>query len=556
MSVLERQAATRPGEFRKHRRGFRLGLEGRESAVVFLVPFVAYTALGWRVVLGQHVVVFDAMSRLAHAYFVWWNTPPKLTAIGFVWPPISTIAFLPAALVKPLATSLLALPLTTAFFAGLMFVFLDRTLKLLELGRRYRFPLLVAFGLNPMIAFYASNGMSEVVYLAFLTGAVYSFLRWYVERRATLLITTGALFAVGVLSRYEVFTWAIVLTGVIGAALIRQHVRREELEGALISFLVPIAYGVGLWLFFNWLILHDALFWLRHQAPGTAAIPPGQSASIQVATAGPPLGARHVAGELLALNWHLFPLTLLVVAGLGLLFLLRRDLMAVTLGVLIALNASFTGLIVYFSRSESYIQLRYNMRAMPLALIGVGWLFVSMRGRARPAVALGALVALLAGLPVTWHTMQTFKVQYLEQAFTRALATGKDQEGTESRGGYGVGIAPQRDLAGYLTRHVHGTDAILTDDAQTFSVMLLSGRPGLFLDRIDKGDLYWLKVLDAPFGRVRYLLASEGKDDLVLQHYPGLRTGALPGLEPVLRRDGFVLVKVAPRPPGRVPRRA
>lgn len=549
--LLERpQVRPQLERFEKRRYRFRLGPAGREALALFVIAFTAYAVLGWRVVVQQHVVLFDAVARLSHAYFVWWNSPPKLTAVGFVWPPISTFVFLPLAAIKPVATSLLALPLTTAFFAGAMLVFLSRTLELLGMPRTHRFPLLAAFAVNPMIAFYASNGMSEMVYLAFLMGGVYSFLRWYLERRPTMLVLAGIFFSIGILSRYEVFTWAMVLTGVIGAALIRQHVTRQELEGTLIAYLAPISYGIGLWLFFNWLILKDPLFWLRHQAPGTAANVPNAPARLAVPGA-PHVSAQHVAGELLDLNWHLFPLTLLVLAGLGILFLTRRDLMALTLGVFISLNAAFTGLLIYLSRSEAYLQLRYNMRAMPLALVGAAWLYVRLRGRARRAAWVGTLAVLLAGLPITWHSMQTFRQQYLEQAFTRALSTGRDQEGAASTGGYRVGIAQQRRIAEYVKAHVRGRDAILTDDAQTFSVMLLSGRPDIFLDRIDKGDAQWLSVLAFPFGRVRYLLLSSGANDLVASRYPRLLTGSLPGLTPVFREGGFTLVRVAKRRPQR-----
>jgi hypothetical protein len=38
---------------------------------------------------------------------------------------------------------------------------LNRTLALFEIRWPWRYAIVAAFGLNPMIAFYASNGMSE-----------------------------------------------------------------------------------------------------------------------------------------------------------------------------------------------------------------------------------------------------------------------------------------------------------------------------------------------------------------------------------------------------------
>ena len=71
--------------------------------------------------------------------------------------------FLPLAAIKPLATSLVALPLTSAVFGGLLLVVIERLLGLTGLSRPRRYALVAAFGANPMIAFYASNGMAEIV---------------------------------------------------------------------------------------------------------------------------------------------------------------------------------------------------------------------------------------------------------------------------------------------------------------------------------------------------------------------------------------------------------
>ena len=72
--------------------------------------------------------------------------------------------------------------------------------------------------------------------------------------------------------------------------------------------------------------------------------------------------------------------------------------------------------------------------------------------------------------------MQTYRFQALEQAFTRALVSGSDQEGTHSLGiGITVGDRPEYAAARWIRRHVHERDSVLTDDEQTFEVMLLTG---------------------------------------------------------------------------------
>ena len=181
---------------------------------------------------------------------------------------------------------------------------------------------------------------------------------------------------------------------------------RAELEGVLIAYLAPVGYAVGLWLFFNWLILGDPLFFLKQQAPGGG----GPNGGVAAVAAAPThaIGLVEILRRLVELNWNLFPLSILVLVALVALFVVRRDLMSLTIAVLLALNASFTAIIVYASGAESYLQLRYNMRAMPIAMVGVAWLFLSVSERRTKLVVWGATLAVLVlSIPLTWREMRT-----------------------------------------------------------------------------------------------------------------------------------------------------
>jgi hypothetical protein len=529
-------ASTEPARWTKERGKWRPSRLLLEHLALFAVASSLYFALGLWIVLREHIVLFDGLSRLAHAYFVWWNVPPKLTAIGFVWPPMATVVFLPFTLIRPLATSLVALPLVSALFGGALLVMLNRLFVLCGMKRWQRYPLIVAFGINPMIAFYASNGMSEIVYLFLLVGGIDSFLRWYLTRSPGALIFAAMFFAFGILSRYEVFTWALVLPLSLVMISIRQRVSRSEVEGRLLTYLAPISYAAGLWFFFNWLILGSPFYFLKQQAPG-APTSPGQ--------APPPVQHTHlsplqIADKIASLNWHLFPPTILVLAALAVVLYRRRDLMTATLIVMLVLNAAFTWLIIVGSGALAYLELRYNMRAMPIAIAAVGWIFL-VTPRARRVWVWGAALAmLLAAIPATAQTMETFRYQYRESNFIHAVRTGQ---------GLPDQLGDARRAARWIDEHVHTNDAVLTDDSQTFPAMLLSGRPGLFWDRIDRGDAQWLLARDDPWGRVRYFLYIPGGPDLIAAKYPALTRGANPGLTPVFRAGKYVVVRVAPHPP-------
>jgi hypothetical protein len=143
--------------------------------------------------------------------------------------------------------------------------------------------------------------------------------------------------------------------------------------------------------------------------------------------------------------------------------------------------------------------------------------------------------------------METYPFQSLEQSFVRAVSTGADQEGTNSIGGFTVGIRSEAEMADYINRTISGRHAILTDNSQTFGVILLSGRPRLFFDRVVKGDGVWQSVLRDPYGVVQYMLVAYNPrgGDLIRAHYPGLIAGNPKGFTVVYQTARYVLVKVA-----------
>lgn len=528
----------------------RLLSNSQESALLFVIFFAIYAAIGYQLVIVQHVVVTDGLSRLAHAYFAWYNQPPKLAAIGFEWPPLMTMVFLPLAGIRPLATSFAALPLTSAIFGAGLLVILNRTLSTFAMRPLLRYPLVLLFGANPMIVFYATNGMGESVYLFFLTAAIYSLLRWYRNRQAHLLAIAGVAMALGILSRYEVAAFALVVA--IGVLLIIAHrgASRVEISGSLTLYAAPIAYGLGAWFFFNWLILGDPFFWISRQAGTNISVGRGGQSEAAAGTLEKiPLG--EIAGELLSLNAHLFPLTLLVVPALLVVVVVRRDLMALLLAALASLNALMTAAFVFNARDLSLLQLRYNMRAMPIALIGAGWLFWLLRGRVQQTTTwILTAVALAASIPLCWHLMDTYRYQFGEQGFVRAVRTGESLEGKTLRGGYRFNTGADRAMSDYILAHTIRRDGILTDDAQTFSVMLASGRPDLFRDRIDKGDRIWHRALRDPYGKVDYILVSRfGDPDQVRQCYPEILRGDMPGTSIAVENPKYLLLEVAPHAP-------
>jgi hypothetical protein len=561
---LPARTAREKGSRTRRKVGLRAGT--LESLAVFLVAYVVYLGIGYQLTIVQHLTVFDALARLAHGYFVWWNDPAKLAAIGFVWAPVSTLVFLPFTLIKPLATSLMALPATSGLFTAVTLAFLMGGLR--DFGVRWwaRLGIVICFGLNPLVVFYAINGMSEAAFMSLLTVGVVLFIRWYRTGAVHQLPLSAVFITLAALCRYELMLFALLLSLAVPVTLMVRRRRPLEVEGSWLIYLVPLVYGIGMWAFFNWLILGDPLFWLQQQVGGgdgnsTVAGTVGGAAT--GTTLGPqapaashgPLG---VIVEVIELNWRIFPPLVLAPPVLVVVALMRRtrSLLPIWIGVLCVLNAATTTLWYLASHGDNLLQLRYNMRGMTIAVIALGLLLSAVPDRFRTPASVLAVLAVAASIPVSWATMRDYPYQYLEKVFVQAVSTGDDVQDASTAGAYTVGVADDREMGDFINAHVpRGRRVILTDDAQCFGVMLTSGRPREFWDRIDLGDEKWTKAADNPYGKVHYLLVARYPlppfeiIDEIQKHYPSMRLTQIPGVSVEHANSHYALLRIAPRRP-------
>jgi hypothetical protein len=523
---------------------------------VFAIFAAIYFIIGYKVVVELHVVNFDSLSRLAHAYFVWFNDPAKLAAIGFVWPPVQTLIYLPFALFGELATSLAALPAASATFMAATVLMISHALRACGVPWLARWPLLLGFGLNPMIVYYGANGMAESVYLFFLTFAIFFLIRWRQTHQNHLLAFVGFGVGLSMLSRYEIVPFAIVFA--LGIALVilttwQRSERARSIESGLVLYLAPVIYFGLTWLFFNWLILGDPLYFLSFGATNADVSTSQQNVG---GLAARDLSPTEVIEYLVKLNYALFPLTLAAGIALTITAFVKRSPLSIVLAALLATNAAVTAILFLRTADPNLLQLRYNMRAMPIAMMGVAWLFFVYQSRgAKIAIWAASLAILVVSIPVTWKTMETYSYQYEENVFLRALETGEDQEGNIGIAGYPIGIAAEQDMADFISENVGEDQVILTDDSQSLGVMLLSGDPGRFFDRIDKGDEKWFEQREDPWGEVDYFLVATNErcrapcTDLIRDRYEGVLADGFPGLEIVFETDRYALVSVAEERP-------
>jgi hypothetical protein len=184
--------------------------------------------------------------------------------------------------------------------------------------------------------------------------------------------------------------------------------------------------------------------------------------------------------------------------------------------------------------------------ALPIMLLGIAtaiWIGRTLGGTGQTI----SLVMLVIAIPLAGLAMDRYPYQNLEQAFVRGLLTQRDQEGKASRGGYDVGIRPEQRMAAFVKAAAgRRKNTVLADNSTSGGVILLTGRPEVFVDRVDKGDESFLRVLDNPWGKVRYILVAKGANDgSINARYPKAAAGGVAGLTRVYASGRYVLLMVA-----------
>jgi hypothetical protein len=141
--------------------------------------------------------------------------------------------------------------------------------------------------------------------------------------------------------------------------------------------------------------------------------------------------------------------------------------------------------------------------------------------------------------------MKTYRYQNLEAPFAAAITTGESQEGAETLNREKVGIVSEQAMAEYIKNNITRDNSILTDNAQTYAVMMLTGHPEYFDDRIDQSDGPWKEIARDPATKVDYMLISTTDNgDLLTKLYPDAASGSDPQLQVVYRTPRYVLVGV------------
>lgn len=503
-----------------------------ESALVFLFFTIAYSWFGYWVVVDMHVVGFEALDRLNRSLMVWHNDPAKLSAIGFDYPPLATLLITPLAIFRGFVTSMAAVPVASAIFAAITMVAFNTMMRRALVAGPLRYALLLALGANPLVLLYATTGTRHFVWIAFLITALGSLFAWYVTADVRFIMLAGIAYSVAALAGYSSLTYFVLSAIMIGAILARLGADGTEVEGTVVGFSAPTVYVVALWTVFNLILLLDPFAWITRSSDAAS------SGGLEMFSA---VDLLRSTGELVLYG---APIAIIVLPALIFSGLARGNPFALWLGVLLGASILTPALAVALRLTDSPMLMRNAVPILLIAIVGAIWLARSAEEGSTLVAAL-VIVGLLISIPWTLEQMKTYRYQNLEAPFAAAITTGESQEGAETLSGDKVGIVSEQAMAEYIRNNVKRDNSILTDNAQTYAVMMLTGHPERFFDRVDKSDGPWKVAARNPAKYVDYMLMSTADTgDLLTKLYPDAAAGNDAQLQVVYSTPRYVLVGV------------
>lgn len=501
-----------------------------ESVAVFAAFTGFYIWFGYWLVVKMHVVGFETLDRLNRALMIWHNDPAKLSALGFDYPPLATLLISPLAIFPVVTSSLVAVPIASAAFAGLAMVSLNTMMRRAQLVAPLRYAVLIGLGANPLFLLYAAGGARQFIWVSFVVVAMGAMIAWYVTADVRFVMLAGLAFSIAALSGYGSLLWFVLTAVMIGAILARLGSDGVEVEGTTVGFAVPTVYVIALWTVFNLVLLAKPFYWIT-SASDAGGGDPGSFTGVELLQ---DTGSLVLYGA---------PIAIVVLPALIFVGVSRNNPLALWLGVLLAAAVVSPALSVVLNLTDSPMQMR---NALPILLFStIGGIWIARSSEANNTIVSAVLIALLvASIPWTFQAMKTYRYQNLESNFAAAVSTRESQEGAKTLSGATVGIVDEQATADYITANIADPNSILTDNSKTYAVMLLTGRPDLFVDRVDKSDGPWKAIARDPAGIVDYMLISTGGDDLLGEMYPNATDGSDPRLPVIYRTVRYVLVGV------------
>lgn len=480
-----------------------------------------YFAVGAVLSLRYNLFDPDAPSRVANAGYAVLSRHPHLSAIGFVWNPLPSLVempFIPLHRFWPeLKTYGLAGAVQSAVFMAAAALMIRRIALDRGLGTGWRWVVVGAFALNPVIVIYGGSGMSEAAELFAILWCVRYLLRWVDSHQVGDLAWAGIALGVGYLARYEMIPAACGVAALVAVVTFVRAPRQTRLPSTVVSVvlvLFPIWAAFVIWAVTGWVVSGEAFPQLSSQYGNDSQVA-GALARGGTAHSGS-ADVALIAARMLAMQ-PLAGIAAVVAAVLALLTRKVDGLVAVvTFGAVLAFSA-------WGQFSETTFGLfRYYLPAIPMVLV------IAMTcWRVSPAwwPKVGAALlcgSLLVAIPVTTTSMLDEDIGNQPLQFgLKSLIDPVAYPAEQQR--YRRELVDDRLLAEFLDRKELPDGSVLMDTFFGWGIWLASDDPTQF---VVTSDYDFTAALNRPwdFG-IRYIVVNNpglSDADAVHVRYPAM----------------------------------
>lgn len=500
----------------------------RLAILLFTAIFIAEFGLGYYLSSIVGYIHSDAISRVANAFYVLYSRDPHLGAIGFVWNPLPSFVELIILTLYPLFPALasqgLAAVLQSALFAGLSVVMLYSAGRRFGLSAAISIPFALLYSLNPLIFLFGANGLSDSLYVYFLMMTVVQFSLWLKDRGTNSLIMASFALAFAFWTRYEAVPFGISLAlGVVIALLFMRHSAQDrsrpfreklyKVEATWILLLLPAVFSGLLWIFFNYLIMGNPLYFMNSEYSNVAQSEALKNdAAFQQIFQSPLLALWFVIRKTL---WFSIPLLAIL-----LLRLFSRRLLQWDTAILFLLFAAVPALqYALLLRESSFGWFRYFMYVFPVTVAWIPYELSKFRKGATQRIAFSIIAAAMLGTAaLLTYAMTEPSIAPDENNFLKK----------QSENEHYVAQSRERRIAAYMDEH-YPNATVLTDSYSAYNILISSKYPKKYL--ITSDFLFKQALNDPPGNEIDFILIPKPLPDIpksaVNALYPDMFEGGI-----------------------------
>lgn len=495
-------------------------LDKKEARIVFILSFSLNLVLAYLLSFVWHIGNSDALARTANAFYVLYSREPHLAAVGFVWPPLPSLLQLPLLpITKELGWVTFSGNIISALFGAGCLVIMTKLLAKLKFPALVRWVLVGLLQFHPYTWYLFSAGMAEPIFLFFVLTTLSGMMDLPRTMRSWVIV--GLSLCAAVYVRYEALAMVVGVALAVIVHLWKQSTDwKEKTEGWLISILLPAVYGVIIWVFINWSLMGDPLYFLRSvfsasNAPDVAkvaglthpyylawgnlveAIKVGVMRSFQQCPAYPVMTAL----ALVSIIWH-------------------RNRKGFGLFIVMVSITSFTILQVYMGSLANWM--RYWFYAAPFALVMAGIIRENLEHKWRLPFYLLLITLFIAGTPLSLQAIRDPQAGGDEQRLSALILAPEEEPNLRENDGYWAYTNDAPIIAEAVDRFSEN-GMILVDASSGFSVIMAVENPQRL---VISNDTDYFQILANPIDTVGYMLVldpeTQGTINTINLTYPTL----------------------------------